>query len=339
MTPPAFRPPPGPTRRHCLVAAAGAGLVGLAGAAGCALPRPAWPAPGRIIGLGGGAHLIAGAPGPVSPANLGRVGNTGFVVGPDGVLVIDTGTSYRHGRALLDTIARVTPRPVRAAYISRARQEALSGARAFRERGIPLHMHADAADLMFSRCEGCLKTLRQVLGEPEMHGSALVQPDVRFRGSHVNRDCGRPIEVIDSGGASGSGDVALFDREASVLYAGGLADADRIPDIQDGDLPRWHAALDTLAALAPHRVVPGHGPSGGPEVLHEVGAYLDALTQRIQGLLRDGVGLGEVPEAATLPRYAGWDQYRIVHRRNASVLYLRLERDLLFGPETAGKPR
>src|SRR4029079_7465327 len=40
--------------------------------------------------------------------------------------------------------------------------------------------------------------------------------------------------------------------------------------------------------------------------------------------------LSEAPEAAGLPDFAAWDQYDTIHRRNASIVYIRLERELLY---------
>ena len=114
---------------------------------------------GGITAVAPGVYMQRGAAGEVGPQNLGRVGNSGFIVGPTGVLVIDTGTSYREGLALLDAVARVTDQPVRRVLITHTRQEFLFGATAFRERGIPILMQRQAAMLMAARCENCLKTL------------------------------------------------------------------------------------------------------------------------------------------------------------------------------------
>ena len=48
------------------------------------------------------------------------------------------------------------------------------------------------------------------------------------------------------------------------------------------------------------------------------------------GLLNAGAGLSEAPDAAGLPDFATWDQYDTIHRRNASIVYIRLERELLY---------
>ena len=92
--------------------------------------------------------MVQGARGEVDTDNLGRIGNAGFIVGDTGVLAIDTGTSYRHGVALLALIRRVTDKPVLLALITHTRQEFLFGAAAYREQGIPIRMHRKAAGLM-----------------------------------------------------------------------------------------------------------------------------------------------------------------------------------------------
>ena len=109
--------------------------------------------------------MVAGSGGAADERNLGRIGNAGFIVGERGVIAIDTGTSYAHGLELLVAIGEVTDRPVRVALITHTRPEFLFGATAFRERGIPVRMHTNTARLTASRCEICLQTLRQTVGE------------------------------------------------------------------------------------------------------------------------------------------------------------------------------
>ena len=79
------------------------------------------------VALAPGVYVVHGQPGSADEHNLGRIGNAGFIVGPRGVVAIDTGTSYAHGQALLAAIARVTPLPVRVALVSHTRPEFLFG--------------------------------------------------------------------------------------------------------------------------------------------------------------------------------------------------------------------
>ncbi len=284
----------------------------------------------RATEVAPGVYLMRGAGGEMSPANRGRVGNSGFIVGTTGVLAIDTGTSYHQGRQLLAEIARVTDKPVRRVLITHTRQEFLFGAAAFRERGIPVQMQRQAALLMAARCEGCLKTLKRVLGDEEMSGSAVVTPDLLFDESLALDVIGRPVRLLAFGHSSGPGDTAVFDEQSGALFAGGLLDQGYVPDVQDSDLPGWHAALSALRKLPVRTVVPGHGPATKAQAIDTVEHYLTQLEARMRELIDAGASLSEAPDRAGLPEFSGWEQYDNIHRRNASIVYLRLEREQLF---------
>ncbi|NVO05250.1 MAG: MBL fold metallo-hydrolase [Rhodoferax sp.] len=292
---------------------------------------PDGPDTPAAIQVAPGVFMVAGAAGEPGPDNLGRTGNSGFIVGRTGVVAIDTGTSYRQGLALLAGIRRVTAKPVVLALVTHARQEFLFGATAFQSQGIPVHMQRQAAGMMRERCDHCLQTLHGLLGADAMQGTQLFKPDQEFEEPYTRDVAGRRIRVLGYGHSAGPGDVAVLDEQTGVLFAGGLLDYQRIPDVQDSDLPAWSAALQALQALPLTAVVPGHGPVGPPDAIAAVARYLAQLQQRVLALMQTGTSLLDVGAAASLPEFAAWDQYRTVHRRNAAVVYLRLEREHLFG--------
>lgn len=315
----------GITRRCALIGCSAAA----AALAACATSRSA-PLQ-RAIEVAPGAYMVPGTGGAADEHNLGRIGNAGFIVGERGVIAIDAGTSHAHGQALLAAIGEVTAQPVRVAVITHVRPEFLFGGTAFRERGIPIRMHRRTAGLMASRCESCLKTLRQTLGEEAMRGTAVYKADQEFDASHELDAIGRPVQVLHLGHSSGPGDVAVLDRGSAVLYAGGLLDARRVPDIQDSDLPGWHKALGDLQALRAATVVPGHGAaSAAPALIAANQRYLMQLEARIRTLVAAGTSLLDVADACELPEFETWDQYDTIHRRNASIAYVRVERELMF---------
>jgi glyoxylase-like metal-dependent hydrolase (beta-lactamase superfamily II) len=242
---------------------------------------------------------------------------------------VDSGVSRAQGAALLAAIARVTDKPVKLLVITHARQEFLFGAAAFRERDVTIQMHLKTARLMASRCEGCLRTLQRSLGEETMRGTAVIKPDVTFDETQVLAGIGRPVRLLYLGHGSGPGDVAVLDETTRTLFAGGLLDNGRIPDVQDSQLAGWAQALATLRGLRLARIVPGHGAAAGPELIATVERYLVELQARTQALLDADVGLSQVADGVQLPAFADWDQYDTIHRRNASIVFLRLEQERL----------
>ncbi len=318
---------PGLRRRTLLAAAIGAPwLRGV---------RAAEAAP-VAVEVEAGVYMVPGLAGAPGLANGGRVGNAGFIVGRSGVMAIDTGTSHRHGQALLAAIAQVSSQPVRLVLVTHARQEFLFGASAFQARGIAVHMQRNAAALMAARCAGCLKALRAELGEETMRDTVMFKPDVLFDDTHVVETLGRPVLVQQHGHASGPGDSTAFDVRSGTLFAGGLLDNRRIPDIQDGDVQAWRQALGGLRSLRINTIVPGHGPAAEPDLIRVNDLYLAQLERRCATLLAQGAALSEVPDAAALPDFSRWDQYDTVHRRNAAIMFLRLERRLLLDDPREG---
>lgn len=285
---------------------------------------------GRAVMISPGVYMVAGSGGTADEHNVGRIGNAGFIVGQQGVIAVDTGTSYAHGRELLATIREITPQPVRVALITHTRPEFLFGAAAFRERGIPVRMHSATARLMASRCETCLKTLRQTLGEDAMRGTTMYKPDQEFDATHSLDLIGRPVRVLYFGHSSGPGDIAVLDERSGALYAGGLLDAARVPDIQDSDLPGWHKALRELQGMRLAQLVPGHGKASSVSLIGTVQHYLSQLEARTRSLVAAGTSLLNVAEAADLPDFERWDEYDPIHRRNAAIAFLRFERELLL---------
>jgi glyoxylase-like metal-dependent hydrolase (beta-lactamase superfamily II) len=141
---------------------------------------------------------------------------------------------------------------------------------------------------------------------------------------------GRPVRVLHFGHSSGPGDIAVLDVASGVLFAGGMVDVQRVPDTQDSDLAGWRRALAELREMPVKLVVPGHGPSAPASAIGAVQTYLAQLEARARELLAAGASLSSVPDASDLPAYESWDQYETIHRRNASIVFLRVERESMF---------
>ena len=110
----------------------------------------------------------------------------------------------------------------------------------------------------------------------------------------------------------------------------GRLERTRIPDLIDSDLPGWRRALQELHKLPVEVVVPGHGPAGGARSIDDVERYLAQLESRVRELLKADVPLSQIADAASLPEFKNWDQYDNIHRRNASIVFLRIQREQLY---------
>lgn len=299
-----------------------AGMPGFAHASG--VPHPEQLAPD--------VYAVIGDTAPAAPANRGVVGNAGILIGPDGVILIDTGTSARQARQLLDDVRRITAKPVVLAINTHQNPAFVFGNSTLRKAGIPLLAHDDTAALIGERCMRCLKLLTEALGAAEMEGTEVVRPLLTIAQSTTITAGGRTIDLLYYGPTSAPGSIAVYDRESRTLFGGGLVSLDRIPDAKDADLGQWRAALSSLQALGAARVVPGEGPVSAVSRLAELDGYLARLGPAVSAAYGRGVSLGEAAGAAPLPSYSHWAQYGNMHGKNVEQLYLRLEKRALNAP-------
>lgn len=276
--------------------------------------------------IASGVYVVPGDGGEIAPANLGRVANAAFIVGPRGVVVVESGVSFRHGEAIIDAVAAVTRRPIRLLIITHAAQDVLFGAAAFQARGIPVLMHRDAAALMAARCDTCLRTLNETLGAQPMVGSRVVTPDRTITRTTTVDVIGRPLRLIAPGSVSSPGALAVYDAATRTLIAGDLAAVERVPDMRDADGKPWREGLAALAATRCRHLVPALGRLGTCADLGGLDGYFAALDERVRKLVATGVGLADVARLAELPQFAGWGGYRQFHAANANRAYLAVER-------------
>jgi glyoxylase-like metal-dependent hydrolase (beta-lactamase superfamily II) len=304
---------------HVAVPLLSTGLAGMARAAG--VPEPEQLAPD--------VYAVIGATGQAAPANRGVIGNLGILLEPEGVILVDTGTSARQARQLLADVRKITDRPVVRAINTHQNPAFVIGNGTLRKAGVPILAHKDTDALINQRCIRCLKLLNSALGAQEMEGTEVVRPTLTVEQSTSISAGGRTIDILYYGPTSAPGSIAVYDHKSGIVFAGGMVSLDRIPDVKDADIGQWRAALSSLPALGATWTVPGEGPVSRLPRLPELDRYLALLGPAVHSAFGQRLSLGEAAAAAALPAYRHWAQYDNMHGKNVEQLYLRLEKDSL----------
>jgi glyoxylase-like metal-dependent hydrolase (beta-lactamase superfamily II) len=278
----------------------------------------------KIVVVAAGVYALLGTGGDITPGNSGRTANVAFVVGPRGVIVVDSGVSYREGVDIIAAVRRVSNTPIRLLILTHPAQEVIFGAAAFQDRGIPVLAHRSSANLIADRCATCLRQLQSLLGD-EMAATSVVVPDRLLDGSETLELIGRRLRLIAPPWSSAPGAIAVFDEKTSTLIAGNLVSINRVPDIRDADPKAWKDTLGHLAAMRCRHLIPAHGPIGSCADIGGFEHYFVRLESRVDALMKEGVSLGELRDRCDLPEFARWDQYDTLHAPNANRTYIRLE--------------
>lgn len=298
----------------------------------CAVPVQAYGSRVPFLQeLAPGVYAVVGENSEPAVENRGVVGNQGIIVGEEGVIVIDTGTSARYAQDLVAAIGRLTAKPIVLAINTHQNPAFVFGNGTLALQGVPILAHHDVAGLIAQRCHKCLKKLNSILGAEEMSGTKVTVPTRTLDGDTTIEVAGRQLDIIHYGRSSSPGSIGVIDRKSGILFAGGLVSIDRIPDAKDAHIPTWLAALEDIKIRKPILVVPGEGPVSSLDDLDNLSSYLTALESVVKQTFQAGISLGMAAESSQLPRFEQWLMYDTVHKKNVEQQYLQLERRALDG--------
>jgi glyoxylase-like metal-dependent hydrolase (beta-lactamase superfamily II) len=296
-----------------------------AGLMAAASPAPAEGGYAPLQALAPGVYVQRGVDEAASAANKGAVANLGVLVGSEGVVVVNTGSSDEHGAALLKAIARITDRPVVLAINTQASPDQVLGNSTFTRRGIPVLAHRDTDAFMREHCDACVADVKAQADTEALAATLVARPTRLIDGGQTLRAGGRTLQIMYFGWTEQPGALAVFDVESGTLFTGDIASVGVVPQTQLGHLPEWISALGELQALAPAVVVPGHGPAGPVGGLASMREYLQQLMDRTRAAYARGEGLMECVDRLQIPQFRAWALYDAHHRRNVHFVYLAIE--------------
>lgn len=271
--------------------------------------------------------------GEVSPDNAGHVLPTSVVVSRGEALVIDPGPSHRHGlrvRASLACRFKAKPRWVVNSHAHAENVLANSAFADLLEAGqVEILASAATRSAMRQRCADCLVSLTNRVGAAALADTQIVLPSrtlvvgERLRVGTLSL----VVQAIEPGHTEG--DLVLWNARHRVLWAGGLVYDGRVPELAQGSLDGWLAALERLQALRPRQVlgmVRSSAAAAGdpPPALAATQGYLTALRARVLLAMDEG----HQPHETTwgeLPAYLDWTGYEARHGFNLQRAWRELE--------------
>jgi cyclase len=275
-------------------------LLALLGAAPVA-PTPAAPTHFTLVPLAEGAYAAIAKPG-----DRASVGNAGFVIGSDGVLVVDAFATPEAAEELSAAIRRLTPAPVRWVVNTHYHLDHVGGDRVFSKQGAVILSHENAR--AWVRTEN-LKWRAEIKPEEKAMLAALDLPEVTYQEGLRLWLKDRTVEILVRPGHTG-GDSLVFYAAGNVVFAGDLFWKNTVPNLVDADPREWIRTLDGLLNDHPaSRFVPGHGEPGPALDVRYFRDYLVGLRSSVERALAQGKS-GKALTEAVLPllrkRWASW---------------------------------
>ena len=241
--------------------------------------------------------------------------NSGVLVGPDGVVVVDAQATPIMAQDVIARIRGVTDKPVTQVVLSHYHAVRVLGVTGY---GKPIVLASDATRaLIVERGQQDMDSEigrfpRLFRGKETIPG--LTWPTHSF-GKVMTLWLGdREAQVIHIGRSHTAGDTVVWCPREKVLFAGDTVEFGATPYCGDAHFADWPATLDAISALGAEKMVPGRGRAlltraDCAEAIAGTRAFISDLFGRVRQGVAKGWGLKDI-YVDTMdfmrPRYGHW---------------------------------
>jgi glyoxylase-like metal-dependent hydrolase (beta-lactamase superfamily II) len=253
----------------------------------------------------------------VSPPESPAGSNAGFVIGPDGVLVIDTFEDPGAAKALLTSIRAKTREPVRYVIDTHYHLDHVAGNNVFAAAGATVMAQRNVRT--WERTENLKFFGAHPSAKQKQFVATLGLPSVTYADGITVWLGDRKIIVRVLPGHTGS-DSAVVIPDGGIVFTGDLFWDHTLPNLIDANTRAQIASNDVFLHDYPDATfVPGHGGIGKAADVRNFRDYLVTLRKAVAAAQKSGK-TGDALVDAVLPqirnKYGDWGWFRYFVRHN-----------------------
>ena len=245
--------------------------------------------------------------------------NAGFVIGDDGVLVVDTFENEKAAQALLSQIRKLTPLPIRFVVNTHYHLDHVAGNKIFQDAGAVVVAHDNVRAWIHT--ENLKFFGKDIKPEQKAEVENLGAPNAVYQEAFTIYLGGRKIEVMHLLGHTG-GDSVVHISDARVTFWGDLFWRKTLPNLIDATTMDWSKTLNPSGDWAKRfdgTEVPGHGDIGTIEDVKEFGGYLAdlrALVSEAESQKKGGDELVRIVLPEITQKYGKWEFFEYFAKSN-----------------------
>lgn len=261
--------------------------------------------------------------------NEGFMNNPAFIVVDNGVVVIDPGSSVHTGNMLLREIRKVTDMPVIAVFDTHVHGDHWLGNDAI-QRSYPdadIYAHHKTISMIDAGEGQTWLELMHDMTKGATDGTRIVNASDALKGGEDLSIGGHQFQIIHQGKAHTATDIMILYKEDNVLFTGDNVAYQRIIRMVDGNFKGNIEIIETARNLQPAIVVPGHGKTGGTELLDKYQTYLSILYKNVSKYFDEDLSDFEMKPLIheQMADFHDWSGYEDELGKHISGAYLEIE--------------
>ncbi len=221
-------------------------------------------------------------------AAAGAEGNTGIIVGTDGVIAIDARWTTDSAKEMLAAIGNLTPKPLTHVILTHSDADHVNGLAAF-PKGLTIIAQENCKKEMEESLTGRVPAPRDYLPTHTVGGKeSLIVHGVR-------------MQLLHWGPAHTNGDLVVFLPDQKIAFLGDIVASNQqyttIHPEKNGSSAGWIQTMKGVLTLNADTFVAGHGELQSKVQLQARLELIEARRAKIQELVSQGKSLDEVKAA------------------------------------------
>ena len=288
---------------------------------------PAWAgAKLQLQQITDNVYAIVGELSNRSPENLGNNATFGFVVTSAGVVLIDSGGTYRGAQQIERMIKQVTDQPVVRVINTGGQDHRWLGNGYFKQQGARIIASEKAVADQQQRTRDQFILLSNLVGEDGVQGTEAVYADESFAAEFEFTLGSNRFEIHHAGQAHTPGDSYVWLPREKVMFSGDIVYVERMLSVgAQSNSKSWIDVFETMAVYRPEHLVPGHGRATSlAHARKDTYGYLVFLRTAVAEFMDSG---GDIADIGSLDQ-SGY-HYLLNHEtlagRNAQKVFTEME--------------
>lgn len=263
-----------------------------------------------------------------SVENKNFISNAAFIVGPEGVVVIDALGSPLLADALIEAVRKITPKKIAAVIVTHYHADHIYGLQSFKKIGAKILAHPSAKEYLNSDTAKQRLAVSRTELAPWVDGNTqLIEADEWLNKETNLKLAGIELLVKFVGPAHTPEDLVVYYPKDKVLFTGDLLFRGRLPFIgATADTKPWIEALDSFLIFNAAIAVPGHGAVSATAKADIVMLrdYLMYLRTTMGKAVQDLELFDEAYAATDWKKFENIPMFNFANRMNAYNTYLQL---------------
>jgi len=271
-------------------------------------------------------YAIVGELGNRTAANLGNNATFGFVVTTEGVVLIDSGGSYRGAQKIHLLIKTVTDKPVVTVINSGGQDHRWLGNGYFRKIGAEIIASEEAVNDQKARTQDQFIRLGNLVGDEVIKGTDAIYAEKTFS-QQFDLILGDTIfKIRHSGQAHTPGDSFIWLPQKKVMFTGDIVYVERMLGVgTQSNSKSWIRVYETMAAYKPQYLIPGHGQATNlSQAKKDTYDYLVFLRKLVSDFMENGGDIADIG-SVNQSKFNYLLNYKMISGRNAQQVFAEIE--------------